>query len=262
MSKKTPSSPTDRDAPEDGAAGSRGSARASSKSKPKRAVPDEADTFINEVTEELRKDRLNAAARTYGPYAAAGVVAIVLAAAGWEYYKAASADAARQAGTALAEAATAAEFQAVADSVSAGPALLARFRAADALRAEGEIGDATAILRAIADDPSIDLKFRDLATLKSAMAELDDTGAAERIAADLEPLTLPGALYRPLALELRATALLKLDRVDAARVALQDAMDAPDAPRGVATRAAALLDALGGPIDDGALDAPLGDGDG
>lgn len=254
---------------------------------PQPARRDETDTFIEEVTEELQRDRLYAQFRKYGPYAIAAIVALVGGAAINEYLGGAKDEAARRAGDALTVASEAADpaaaFLDLAQNEPDGVAMVARFRAADARLGSGDAAGAAALLDEIAADNGIDPLYRDLATLKAAMSRLSH-GEARAAADALLPLTTPQNPFRALALELRASALLELGETDAARGALIDAIAEETAPQNVRTRAQLLLDAIGGPVEaptdeadeaaetgasaegggeeaDGAADAEAGSGD-
>ncbi|MEL6317919.1 MAG: tetratricopeptide repeat protein [Pseudomonadota bacterium] len=209
------------------------------------------DSFIDEVTEELRRERLFRALRTYGPYAIAAAVALVVAAAVLEYRAATSEEAARFVGGALlaaegGEGAPATKADAVLAAANAdGPKLIAELRAAELRRQAGDEAEALALYREIAGRPALDPKYRDLAGVKAVMIDLE-TGEPAALLRALDPLVADGRPYRPLALELRASVLLRQGDRDAARQALADALDSPGAPQGVSSRAAALLQALGG----------------
>ena len=68
---------------------------------------DEHDSFIEEVSEELRRDRLFAAFRRYGPYAIAAIVAAVIGTAVFNYLDDATTAQNRENGAALRTAAAA-----------------------------------------------------------------------------------------------------------------------------------------------------------
>ncbi|MEM6667603.1 MAG: tetratricopeptide repeat protein [Pseudomonadota bacterium] len=232
-------------APKTAPAGGRSAARTSAG-----VAKDETDSFIEEVSEELQRDRLYAQFRKYGPYALAGIVALVVGASVYEFRQSASVSAAREAGAALSAAAgaddRAAAFLSIAEGSEDGVGMIARFRAAEARLEAGDGAGAATLLDEIANNPQTPEVYRDIATLKAVMARFGG-GDAQTLADALQPLTAPNAAVRPLALELRAAALLELGEVDAARGALSDAIADETAPQGVRVRAQSLLDALGGP---------------
>lgn len=221
----------------------------------RRPERDETDTFFDEVNEELRRDETMALARRYGPIAAGVVVLVVLAAAVYEYIKASEVGAARAAGGQIIAASEAeaegraAALIAVAEAAEPGPALIARLQAAEAHRAMGDLAAAGAIYEDISNDAAIDPKFRDLAALRGIMAEIDLADPMSLVER-LDPLSVPGAPFRALALELRGTALAAAGDIDGARRDLQAAASAEGATQNLARRASTLLETLGGPIED------------
>ncbi len=196
--------------------------------------------FIDEVTEELRRDRLFAAMRKYGWIAVLAVVLIVGGAAFNEWRKA------------RAEA----QAQALGDALNAALALddpAARAKAFAAIEAEGDTGAVVALLAAgaggdlaaleqVAADPSVSPLYKDLAALKIAMA--GDRPAEERLAL-LEPLTRAGAPFRVLAEEQSALVEIELGRKEAAISRLQAILVDNDASAPLRQRATQLIVALG-----------------
>ena len=232
----------------------RRAARSQAKKTPETPPParDESDTFISEVTEELRKERLYALFRKYGPYAILAIVLFVAAAAYNEYRSASDTSAARAASdrmfAAQQETDRAAAFLSAADTLDGGVATLARFRAAQALYEAGEGDRATALLQDIANDGETPQRYRDLADLKIAMATLE-TGDPDTLIATFERLARPGAPFFFVALELKAATELRMGDVEAARRSLMSVLETNGVPDRVAARSEALLSAIGGPIE-------------
>ena len=109
----------------------------------------DSDSFINEVSEEVRRDRMFALWRKYGPYVIGAIVLIVAAAGVKAYLDAQETAAAREAGAALLEAsegdleAQKAALTALAENADHdGARLLAELRAASAMAASGDAGAA------------------------------------------------------------------------------------------------------------------------
>ncbi len=201
------------------------------------------DHFIDEVTEELRRDKLFAMMRKYGWIAILGVVLIVGGAAFNEWRKASAQAAAERLG----------------DALSAALALEdadARKAAFDAIEAKGDahalvvlleagaLGDAESLaaLENLAADQSVSPLYRELAALKRAMA--GDMEAGARIAL-LEPLTKAGAPFRVLAEEQIAMAEIELGQNEAAISRLQALLIDNDASQPLRQRATQLIVALG-----------------
>lgn len=177
------------------------------------------DSFIDEVNEELRRDRLFAAFRRYGWIAVVAVLAMVGGAAWNEWSRAqarARAEAFGDAVVAAIEPADAAArraaLEALAGTAAGGQAAIVNLLlAAEALEA-GERPQALAALAAVAADAGLPASYRHLATLKRVIAATEaDLPLAEREAL-LAPLAAPGMPFRPLALE--QLALLRLEAGD------------------------------------------------
>jgi hypothetical protein len=210
----------------------------------------ETDSFISEVTEEVRRDKLYRAFRRYR-WAIVAVVLGIIGAAAWHEISTLRARAGAEARgdalrSTLATADPAARAAALA-SLDIGPAtVVGRLAAAGATRQAGDAAAAGAALEAVAADPATPELFRALASLQRVMTLGDQLDPSERLAA-LDKLAGPGEPFRPLALEQRA--LLRAEQGDAA-AALADLAaitDSADAPTGLRERARQLTIALGGP---------------
>ena len=211
------------------------------------------ESFIDEVTEEVRRDRLYGAMRRWGWLAILLVILLVGGAAFAEWRRSQAETRARTFGAAVLEALEgedlAARRAALADVAPADDgqtAVLAFLRATTALNdteGEDDAAAARAHLLEVGEMPDLPPAYRDLAQLKVMLA--GGTGDAARDAALLEMLAAPGAPYRPMAVELQA--LMALDAGDQATAltllrALTDDAEATDALR---RRATQLIVALG-----------------
>lgn len=207
------------------------------------------DSFINEVTEEVRRDKLFRLMRKYGWIAVALVVLVVGGAGTIEWQRAQARAEAEAAGDALLnaleeDAPTArAEVLAAIEGDSGGRNAIVRlFQAAAEIEA-GEDGRALATLEEIAVDAEAPSVYRDLAVLKSVM--ISDAAPEERIAR-LEPLTRPGNLFRLLAIEQRALAEVELGQTQTAIETLNGILADAEQTEGLRRRASWLIEALGG----------------
>lgn len=222
----------------------------------------ESESFIQEVSEEVRRERFSRFLRRYGWLIALLVLAIVGGAALNEWRKARDRAAAEAAGDALRAAlvledpsARAAALAALAEG-RAGP--LARIAEAGAARAAGDVAAAAAALGAVAADPAAPAPMRALASLQRVMMLGADMPASERFAT-LEGLAAEGAPFRPLALEQRALAHIDAGDPAAALADLEAIRTLPGAPEALRARADQLILALGGagrPADPAAAPAP------
>lgn len=207
------------------------------------------DSFINEVTEEVRRDKLFRLMRRYGWIAVSLVVLVVGGAGALEWQRAQARAEAEAAGDALLnaleeDAPTArAEVLAAIEGDSGGRNAIVRlFQAAAEIEA-GEDGRALATLEEIAVDAEAPSVYRDLAVLKSVM--ISDAAPEERIAR-LEPLTRPGNLFRLLAIEQRALAEVELGQTQTAIETLNGILADAEQTEGLRRRASWLIEALGG----------------
>ncbi len=211
------------------------------------------DSFINEVTEEVRRDKLFRLMRRYGWIAVTFVVLVVGGAAAFEWQRAQARAEAEAAGDALLNALSEdapearAKVLAAIDGESGGRNAIVRlFQAAAEIEAgEGERGLAT--LEEIAADADTPPVYRDLAVLKSVM--ISDAAPEARIAR-LEPLIRPGNLFRLLAVEQRALAEVELGQTETAIETLNGILADAEQTEGLRRRASWLIVALGGTPED------------
>lgn len=170
------------------------------------------DRFIDEVTEDLRRDRLFLMLRRYGWIAVALIVALVAGAAWREYANARDAAAAQAFGDAILaaeeaeDAAARAQALAAISTTSDRQAVLRDILAANALVEAGNVAEAAQRYDAAAIKAGDDAVIRDLAALKSVIAQGAAMDPATRDAA-LARLSAPGAPFELIALELKAVAL-------------------------------------------------------
>ena len=209
-----------------------------------------SDSFIDEVTEEVKRDKLYGQMRKYGPIAVALVLALVGGAAWTEYRSAKEQARAEAAGdaiyAALDEADAATRATAFADMpLEGGANAVAALMAASSQVEAGGIDAAADILNGLAADDTAPQMYRDLAALKAAMLPTDDTAA--KIAA-LEPLARPGQPYYLLAMEQIAYAQLGSGETEAALTILRQIEEDAAASRGLRERVQNLMIALGEPM--------------
>ena len=184
----------------------------------------QSDSFIDEVTEELRRDQLFRALKRWGWIGVLAVVALVGAATYREISTNRDLAAARDFGDAViaaldlpdAEARTAALAE-ITPSRSNQEVLLAFIRASDL--SESDPVAAAAALRAIADAPDLLPRYRDLALLRAhILAPLEDQGLVD---ATLARLAEDGAPFAGIAREMQALELLKAGDKEGAIAALE-----------------------------------------
>ena len=191
------------------------------------------DSFIDEVSDELRRDRLFATFRRWA-WLGALLVALVVGGAAWNEWRKSQAEAAAQArGEAILEARD--DPAALAAIAASGPA------GGVAALLSGE----AAALAALAADPEADPAYRDLAQLRRATDPAADLTDEERRAA-LSAIAAPGAPYRVLAEEQIALIEARSGEEAEAAARLAALLDDPEAGPGLRRRAEQLVVALGG----------------
>lgn len=213
------------------------------------------ESFIDEVTEEVRRDRTLALMKRWGPVALLLVVLIV-GGAGWNEWRKARLEAQAQAfGDATIAALSAEDLVARRAAIAAlEPTLPAQAAILGLLQAtalgngaDGDPAAARARLLALAETSGLDPVYRDLALLKAVM--LGGTGDAARDAAILEQLATPGAPYRPLAVEQQAVAALAAGDAATAVTLLRALIEDATATEALRNRAAQTIVALGASPD-------------
>lgn len=205
----------------------------------------ESESFIREVTEEVRQDRMFRLWKRYGPLVIGGLALIVAASAAWNWMQHRAREEARELGGALLAAGGTPEALAAVAAGLSGPArAVADLRLAAAQVAAGDTPAAIATYRRVAATPGLKRAYADLAALEAARLEAPLRPAGE-IEAALAPLVEPGAPYRALALELRAVTRLNAGRSGEARADLETILAEPGLTRGLNARALQLLAILG-----------------
>ena len=215
------------------------------------------DSFINEVSEEVRRDKLYGLMRKYGWIAILAVVVVVGGAAFFEWQKATARAAAEAKGDALLSALSEETPEARAEALrnvpvndtSGGRAVLALLQSAGAVEAD-EMDNALSALDALASDADAPALYRDLAILKSVIIGAGVTAPEERVS-KLTPLFQPGNPYRLLALEQRALAEVEQQNTDAALETLTGIMADAEVTEDLRRRVSQLIVALGGALDQG-----------
>ncbi|MDA0354246.1 MAG: hypothetical protein O2838_01890 [Proteobacteria bacterium] len=206
------------------------------------------ESFIDEVTEELRRDRLYGTFRKYGWIGGLLVALTVGGAAVHEYRKSAATQKAQSFGDALLDAletpvgpARTAALSAIAAQTSQEP-LLALLRSADM---EADLTTRAASLRSLADNEAAPQAYRDLAVLRLALISDADVSAREAL---LSPLATPGRALRPLALEQLAYLKVEANDLTGALSDLNDLSVDQQAPAQLRQRVKQMIIVLGGQV--------------
>jgi hypothetical protein len=206
----------------------------------------DSDSFIREVTEEVRQDRMYRFWKRFGPYVIGLIVLIVAASAGWAWYQNEQRAAARERGGAFLSAERDVEGLSalVAELEDPEPLALARLQLAAAEAEAGNDAAAAATYRAVAEEGALDRAYTDIARLHALRLEAPGMALADAEAA-LATLAEEGAPYRALALELRAVLRLNAGEREGARADLEAILAEPGLSRGLNARTRQLLAILG-----------------
>lgn len=224
----------------------------------------DTDSFIREVSEEVRQDRLIGYWKKYGPYVIGAIAAVVLASAAVAWLDAAEGQAARDRGELLGQASDAVTGGLSAETVEDlvadvdGTArVIAEMQIAQVRARGGDLDGALTALGVLADDGSLPRRYTDLARLEAARLELS-VGRLDSALATLDELVLADSPYRILAIELRAVARLNGGDAEAARADLLSVLTDPFTTPETRSRVQALQSTL--PPEVLSVEAPDGTG--
>ncbi|MBY6046779.1 hypothetical protein [Vannielia litorea] len=215
----------------------------------------DSESFIDEVTEELRRDRLFSLMRRYGWIPLVIILALVGGAAWFEWQRSSARAEAEARGDAVLAALQAEEGEARLSALEAleadgeFAAVLDLLKAAEAQSAEDPKG-AAEILLGVANDASLPQPWRDLAGLKAVMlgseAMEPDTrkDLLDRIAASASPMAR-------MAREQQVYLLIETGDREAALAAAQALVEEDGLSRGLQERLLQVIVALGGKPEEG-----------
>ena len=229
--------------------------------------PDTADApneaFLREVDENLRRDRMESFAKTYGKWLIAAVILFLAAVGGYLFWQ----NKQKEKAAAQSEELTSIYNQVGNGGIDGAKKKLQPLESAnnDVVRALALLTQAAVALgsndrntalakyRAITADKSIPDPYRDLALIRATALEFDQIKASD-VVSRLEPLTKPGEPWFGSAGELTAMAYLKDGQKDkAARLFAAIAND-KQVPDTVRNRAMQIAGTLG--VDVGAIAQP------
>lgn len=206
------------------------------------------DSFIEEVTEEVRRDKLFAIFRKYGWIAGVVVLGLVGGTI-WTEWSKSRADARAEAfGDALIDAldqgtpAERREALAAIPTDGAQTALLQLIMASDP---DEDPAATLAALEKVAADASLPVVYRDLAALRRVLVGGTDLSLADRRTA-LQAIAQPGKPFRTLAEELLAYLLVEEGKPDEAIAAMTTLMQDQEASSALRGRLGQMITALGG----------------
>jgi hypothetical protein len=216
--------------------------------------PNDGETFLREVDEELRKERVNKFFTRYGWWVLAGAILILGAVAGAIWWQAHRAAAIGAEGETLIEAlssmeagnraAAAPKVAQLTQSRIPGYRAAALFTRANAETAAGNTPAAIATLRSIARDEDLDETYRQAALIRQTSLEFD-TLPPRAVIQRLGPLARAGSPWLGSAGELVGAAHLKMNRPDLAGPVFAAIARDDHAPSSIRARAIQMAGSLG-----------------
>lgn len=208
------------------------------------------DSFIEEVTEEVRRDKLFAIFRRYGWIAGVVVLGLVGGTVWTEWSKSRDEARAEAFGDALIDAmdqgtpAERREAMAAIPTDGEQTALLQLVMASDP---DEDRAATLAALEKVAADASVPAVYRDLAVLRRVLVGGAELPLADRRSA-LQAVAQPGQPYRTLAEELLAYLLVEEGKTDEAIAAMTTLMQDQEASSALRARLGQMVTALGGTL--------------
>jgi hypothetical protein len=223
--------------------------------------PDDGETFLREVDDELRREQMDRFVKRYGWAIVAAVVLVLAGIGGWIWWKERAAAAAEADGEALVTAlvslesgnrnAAAVPLAALAGSDRPGYRAAALFARANSETAAGNAPAAIATLRSIAANEEFDEAYRQAALIRQTQLEFDSL-PPQQVVQRLRPLARPGSAWLGSAGEMLGVAYLKMHRPDLAGPVFASVGRDESVPPSIRTRAVQMAGSLG--VD--AIDGP------
>jgi hypothetical protein len=208
------------------------------------------DSFIDEVTEEVRRDRLFRLFRKYGWIGVVIILALVGGTAWTEWSKSRDAARAQAFGDAMIDALDQGTPEERREALAAVPSDAEQTAVLQLIAASDPAEDKASTLAAldkVANETTLAPVYRDLATLRRVLVAGVDMPAADRRSA-LEGIATPGRPYRVLAEEQLAYLLIEEGKANDAITALTALMQDQDASASLRARLGQVVTALGGTV--------------
>ena len=213
------------------------------------------NNLFKEIDEELRQDKATLLWKQYGNTFIAAIIAVIVAVAGYEGWKAYDMSVRTSQGQKYAEGLELTEkdqfdtakatFQELAGEGSSGYATLARFQEAAVLAQEGKAKEAANAYFLMAQNGEMDKLYREMAAVLGSLNGLDVLDH-QKIISQLKPLVGSSSPWRHSATEITAFAEAKAGNKAKAAELMKSLMDDASAPPGVRQRAAEFAQAYAG----------------
>jgi hypothetical protein len=216
--------------------------------------PSDGETFLREVDEELRKERVNNFVARYGWAIIAGVVLFLGAIGGWIWWQHRQAEEAGKQGETMLEALDALEsgnrsgaqpkIAELATSDIPGYRVAALFARANAELGANNNRAAVATLKSIADNQEFDEIYRNAALVRQTAIEFDAL-QPQVVIQRLQPLARPGQPWFGTAGEMVGIAYMKMNQPNRAGPLFGQIARDDTVPPSIRTRAAQMAGSLG-----------------
>jgi hypothetical protein len=208
------------------------------------------DSFIDEVTEEVRRDRLFRLFRKYGWIGVLIIFGLVGGTAWTEFSKSRAEARAQAFGDALIDALDQGTPDERREALAAVPSDAEQTAILNLILASDPAADKAATLAAldkVTADTTLSPAYRDLAVLRRVLVAGADQPVAERRTA-LEGIAVAGRPYRVLAVEQLAYLLIEEGKTDEAIAALTALLQDQEASGSLRSRVGQVITALGGTL--------------
>ena len=215
--------------------------------------PDNSESFVREVEENLRRDQAEAYLKKNGPWIVTAALVFLAAVAGWIYWQNQQLKASQAGSEELVAGinmagdnreGAMAKFDELAKNAPEGIAVQAKLAKAVSLVESGDRTGAIQIYREIAADSGLEQPYRDLAVVRQTALEFDQL-KPDQVVQRLAPLAKPDSAWFGSAGEMTAMALLKQNKdAEAGRLFAQIAAD-KNVPVTIRSRAVQIAGTLG-----------------
>lgn len=216
--------------------------------------PNDGETFVREVDEELRRERINSFVARFGWAIIAGIVLILGAIGGYIWWQNRQQEQAAQQGEQLLDAletmesgnrnAALPKIDALAESRVEGYRVAALFARATAQSEAGDQAAAVATLKGIADNGEFAEPYRQAALVRQTALEYDRL-QPQQVIQRLGPLARPGQPWFGTAGEMVGVAHLRMNRPDLAGQLFARIGRDETVPPSIRTRAIQMAGSLG-----------------
>jgi hypothetical protein len=216
--------------------------------------PKDSDTFVREVDEELRRDRLSDFMARYGYYVIGGVLLLLAAIGGyiwWQHRQNVAAGIQAETLVGVLDQSEQKNFKAAAPAIDElaasdrqGYRLAALFARANAQISTNAIPAAIETLKSIANDGDAPQPYRDAATIRQAQLEMD-SAPPEQLAQQLQPLAQAGNAWHGTAGEMLAVALIRQQKFQEAGRVYEGLAKDKSVPETIRARAIQMASSLG-----------------